>query len=76
MTKTIQIRVDKKLQDVLEEIRNKIAGDIKREYGLEKITIHGTTASRIVAAQMKGQKIINFKIKKQGLNHGVLELIY
>lgn len=71
----IQIRVDKSLQEILADIQGRMANDIKKRYGLDKITIYGTAASKIAAAKISGKKIINFKIEKVGLNKGVLKLL-
>ena len=75
MGKQIQIRVDETLIDILEKIRKDVADDMKKKYNLDEITIHGTLSSQILAAKMKGKKILNFKINKVGLSRGVLELI-
>ena len=75
MGDTIQIKVDKSLQEVLEDLRKKVAFDIKSTYGLDTITVHGTLASKILAAKMKGIKVMNFRINKISLNKGILELI-
>jgi len=75
MGKAIQIRVDKSLQQALEELRKKVAGEIKSTYGLTEIKIHGTLASAIAAAKLQGRKNLNFRIKRSGLNKGCLEII-
>lgn len=75
MGKTIQIRIDESLKDTLERIRNEVASGMKQKYGLDEITVHGTLASQILAAKMRGQPCLNFRIRKLGLNKGVLELI-
>lgn len=72
---TIQLRVDKSLQKTLEDIRRNIAKDIKKRYGLDEITIHGTAASKIAAAKISGKNFINFQIEKVGLNKGILKLL-
>jgi hypothetical protein len=71
----IQIRVDRSLQEILADIQKNIAQDIKKKYGLEKITIYGTAASKIAAAKLSGKTVLNFKIEKVGLNNGVLKLL-
>lgn len=76
MGESIQIKVDKSLQEVLEELRKRIATEIKTKYNLDTITVHGTLASKILAAKMKGVKTINFCINKTAMNKGVIELIY
>jgi hypothetical protein len=75
MGKAIQIRVDESLQEILERIRKEVAVDMKKIYGLDEITIHGTLASQILAAKSRGQNFLNFRIKKSGINKGILELM-
>jgi hypothetical protein len=75
MGKTIQIRADESLAQILEKIRKDVAESMKREYGLNNITIFGTLASQIAAARLNGKTNFSFKIKKTGLNQGILELI-
>ena len=72
---TVRIKVDKSLQEVLEDIRKNVAGSLRKQYGLNEITIYGPVASQILAAQSRGMKSMNFKIRKVGLNKGILELI-
>jgi len=75
MGKSIQIRVDESMAETLERVRKEIASEFKKKYNLDEITIHGTLASQIAAAKMSGKKFCNFKIRKVGLNKGVLELL-
>lgn len=75
MGKSIQIRVDESMAETLERVRKEIADEFKRTYNLDEITIHGTLASQIAAAKMSGKNFLNFKIKKRGLNKGILELL-
>jgi len=75
MGKIIQIRVDESLKEILEKIQKDVAQDLKKTYNLEKITIHGTLASQILAAKMKKQKYLKFKINKISLKEGMLELL-
>lgn len=75
MSNSIQLKVDRSLQEVLENLKKSVALDMKKRYNLDEITIHGTLASQILAAKMKGKKTLNFRIKKNGLNKGILELI-
>jgi len=75
MGKSIRIRVDESMAETLERVRKEIATDFKKKYNLDEITIHGTLASQIAAAKMNGKKFINFKIKKNGYNRGILELL-
>ena len=75
MGKTIMLRVDESLPQVLERIRREVAEDMKRMYNLNEITINGTLASQILAAKMQGKNSLTFHIKKVGLNRGILELL-
>ena len=74
MGKSIQIRVDESMAETLERVRNEIASEFKKRYNLSEVTIHGTLASQIDAAKMSGKNFLNFKIRKKGLNKGILEL--
>ena len=75
MGKTITLRADESLAQVLERIRLEVAIDMKRTYNLSEVTIHGTLASQILAAKVRGKRSLNFKVVKNGLNKGVLELL-
>jgi len=75
MVKSIQIRSDESLVQILEKIRKEVAESFKKEFGVNQITIHGTLASQIAAARLSGKKDFNFKIRKTGLNSGILELL-
>lgn len=75
MSDVVQVRVHKSLTEVLENIRKNVAGDLKKKYNLTDVTVHGTLASQILAAKRQGKTCLNFKIKKRGLNKGVLELL-
>ena len=75
MGKTIVIRVDESLRETLERIRKDVAIDMKKRYNLNEIIIDGTLASQICAAKYRGATCLNFKIRKTGLNRGVLELL-
>ena len=74
MGNTVRIHVDKNLKEVLEELRKKIAFDLKKQYNLERIDVARTLSSQILAAKMKGQKFMNIKIRRTSLNTGILEL--
>lgn len=75
MGKSIQIRVDESMAETLERVRKEIATEFKKRYNLDEVTIHGTLASQIAAARMNGKNFLNFRIRKCGLNRGVLELL-
>jgi len=76
MGKTIQIRVDETLAQILERIRQDVAIDLKKQYNIKEVTIHGTLASQIAAAKIQGVRELKFHIDKVGLNKGILRLIY
>jgi len=73
--KQIQIRVDESLAQILQRVQKEVAEFMKKEYGLEKITVYGTLASQILAKRVEGNKFLNFKIRKKGTNTGILELV-
>ena len=60
MTKTIKLRVDESLKGVLERIRKEVASDMKKKYKLKEVTVHGTMASKILAAKMNGVGSLRF----------------
>jgi hypothetical protein len=76
MGKTIRIKVDDSLKEVLGKIQREVADEMKQKYKLKSITIHGTLASQILAAKASGKTVLNFEIDKIGLNAGILRLIY
>ena len=75
MGKTIRLWVDESLQEVLERVRREVASDMKNRYHLDEVTIHGHLASQILAAKMGGERFLSFRIRKIGINKGILELI-
>ena len=75
MGKTIMLRVDESLKETLEKIQRDVAVDLKKKYKLNRVTLHGTIASQIIAAQYRGQKILKFEIDKTSLNEGILRLL-
>ena len=75
MGKTIQIRVDESLIEILERIRKDVAESMKKNYNIDEIIVNGNLSSKILAAKMRGQKSLSFSIRKCGLNKGVLELL-
>lgn len=75
MGKMIQIRVDESLKEILEKVQRDVAVDLKKKYKLERVTIHGTLASQIIAAKMKGQNVLRFEIDKISLREGMLRLL-
>jgi hypothetical protein len=75
MGRIIQIRVDESLKQILEKVQKDVAKDLKNKYRLDKITIHGTLASQILAAKVRGDKYLRFKIDKVSLKEGMLRLL-
>lgn len=75
MSDLVRIWVAKPLTEVLEDIRKSVAVDMKKRYNLQEITIPTTLSSEILAAKHSGKVSLNFKIRKVGLNRGILELI-
>ena len=75
MGKTIMLRVDESLKETLEKIQRDVAVDLKKKYKLDKVTIHGTLASQVLAAKMKGQTTLRFEIDKVSLKEGMLRLL-
>lgn len=72
---SIRIKVDESLGQVLERVRKEVADNMKQIYGLKEVTVYGTLASQILAAKNSGKDILHFRIRKIGLNRGILELI-
>ena len=75
MGNTKLVRVHQSIIPVFENIRRGVADDIKKKYGLKEIVVPHTLSSEILAAEKLGKKPI-FKLKKTGLNSGVLELFW
>jgi hypothetical protein len=75
MGRIIQIRVDESLKQILEKVQKDVAKDLKNKYRLDKITIHGTLASQILAAKVRGDKYLRFEIDKVSLKEGMLRLL-
>jgi hypothetical protein len=74
MGKTIQLKVDETLKDVLSRVQKEVAVEMKKKYNLKNITVHGTLASQILAAQHSGKTCLNFEIDKISLTSGLLRL--
>ena len=75
MGKVIQIRVDEILKQIHEKVQREVAIEMKRTYNLDKVTVHGTLASQILAAKMRGQNTLRFEIDKISLKEGMLRLV-
>jgi len=71
----VRLEVHKNLKEVLEELRLTVAKDMKKQFGLDEISVPRTLSSQILAAQHSGLKAINIRVRKTGLSRGVLELL-
>ena len=74
MGKTLPVRVDESLAEILERVRREVANEFKKKYNLQQVTINGTLASQIAAGIVNGKTGFQFKIKKIGKNKGILNL--
>ena len=70
----IRLWVCQDLKVCLEELRQTIALDMKKKYNLKEVTIPHSLSSQVLAAKMQGKQFLDFNIRKNGLNKGVLEL--
>ena len=71
----VRLEVHKSLKEVLETLRDSVAKDMKLQFGIDEISVPRTLSSQILAAQHRGQKAINIKVRKTGVGRGVLELL-
>lgn len=74
MSNLVRIYVDETLRDAMEELMIDIAKEIKKTFNLDELTISGTFTSQVLAAKLRKEKLFQFKINKQGLNKGSVEL--
>ena len=70
----VRIEVAKELQDYLEEYKKTLAIQVKKLFNLDSVTVNGTFTSQVLAKALTGDKKINFKIRKTGLNKGIIEI--
>jgi len=75
MSNKIRIEVHESMGLALERIRKEVADSIKKTYNLSEVTIYGNLTSQIAAARLNGRKDFEFRIRKVGLNKGILELL-
>lgn len=75
MTNIERIQIHHSLTEALEKLRKEVAFDLKKKYNLNEIVVPRTLSSQILAAKMKGNKTVFFKIRKKGQNKGFLELL-
>jgi hypothetical protein len=71
MGETFLIRVDVSMVQTLEDIRIKIAEELKKKYNLKEVTVYGSLASQVLAAAYNNKKV-SFKINKVSLNKGIV----
>lgn len=71
----VRVWISKDLKEGMEDLRRGIAIDMKREYNLEEVTVSQTLSSQILAAKLQGKKYLDIRIRKNGLNSGVLEIV-
>lgn len=74
MGKTRMIRVDESLISLFGQIGKSFADKIKKEYNLDSLFVPDTLASQLIAGKLSGKKTFKFKVRKTGLNTGILEL--
>lgn len=72
---TVRIEVHQDLKKVLEELRQAVAGDMKRKFNLKEIEVPRTISSQILAAKHQGKKIIHYRLRKTSRDKGFLELV-
>ena len=76
MIKRERIYVAPVMKLAFESERRKLAEQIKIEHGLTNITIPDTGISEMLGNRILGNgKVFQFKIRKTGLNSGVLEFV-
>jgi len=75
MAKNVQVKVDPTLIDVFGRVGRSFAEKIKKEYNLKELFVPNTLASQIIAGQYNGKKNFNFRVRKTGINKGILEII-
>ena len=74
MSNTKAIRVDNSLVDVFGRVSNGFADSVKKQFNLKELFVSDVLASQLVAGKMNGQSSFNFRVRKTGLNKGILEL--
>ena len=75
MVELTRVWIAKPLTEVFEDLRKNVANDLKKKYNLEEITVPHYISSQIMAAKYKGINQLNFKVRKVGLNKGILDLV-
>lgn len=75
MSSTKVARVHADLINAFGAVSKEFADKIKREYNLTELFVPDMLASQIIAGKIMGKKNFNFRVRKTGLNKGVLELL-
>jgi hypothetical protein len=75
MGKIVTAKVDELLISVFGEIGKSFADKIKKEYNLNELFVPNTLASQILAGKYTGKNEFKFKVRKTGINKGILELV-
>ena len=76
MGDTINLRVNNRMRDACVKVQKEVATNIKKTYNLDKIEIHGTMASKIIAEKILGtNRFLNYKIHRIKGGMGKLELL-
>lgn len=68
------IRVNPALEEELRKIKLELSSKFKQRYKLD-ITTDNHVASQFAANKLRGRKQMNFKIIKQGLNRGKIQIL-
>lgn len=70
------IRIAPTMKLYIEEERIKLAEQLKKETGLQSINIPFISFSQLLANKLRsGKGLIHYRIRKTGLNSGVLEFL-
>ncbi len=75
MAELTRVWIVKPMIEIFEDIRKNVAINLKKQYNLSEVTVPAYLSSQILAAKMNGKKALDFRIRKIGLNKGVLELV-
>jgi hypothetical protein len=76
MANNNRIYVDPLLKFYIEEETRKLAEKIKKEHNLSKLTIPFITGSQYLGNFLLNRRaMIKYKVKRTGLNEGVLEFL-
>ena len=74
MGRSVTAKIDESLINVFGDIGKSFAEKIKKEYNLHELFVPNTLASQLLAGKYLGKKSFEFRVRKTGLNKGVLEI--